>query len=71
MNADSEKEKKDLSYLVTLQGRPMTSGSRPQETGRPVNYPKKELYVCWGRHQAMLLGCSECPVIEVFQHTDY
>lgn len=41
--------KEDLSYLVTLQGRPVTSGPRLQETGRPANYPKKELYVCWGK----------------------
>lgn len=48
MNADSEREREDLGYLSTLEGKPMTSGSRPQET-RPGNYPKKELYVCWER----------------------
>lgn len=45
-DADSERA---TGVTVTLEGRPMTSGSRLQETGRPANYPKKELYVCWGR----------------------
>lgn len=32
MNADSEKEREDLGYLSILEGKPMTSGSRLQET---------------------------------------
>ena len=50
MNAGSEKEQEDLSYLSTLESRPMTSEwAQAARNKRPGNYPKKELYVCWER----------------------
>lgn len=44
----TQRKKGKTGYLSVLEGKPMTSGSRLQET-RPGNYPKKESYVCWER----------------------
>ena len=49
--ADSEKKREALNYLSTLEGKPMTSGSRLQET--------EDLETTQRGQQAMFLRCSE------------